>query len=98
VFVWSWARAQAAARSRAKKLDRARDELERAQRGLGGVHYRTAAKVADRVQTIARARKLGGLLRAQVGPTPPPASPPFPGRSTRLPWPPSRPPTAGMGW
>jgi len=70
VFVWSWARAQAAAQSRTKKLDRARDELQRVQRGLGGPHYQTRAKVADRVQTIARARKLGGLLCAQVGTDP----------------------------
>jgi Domain of unknown function (DUF4277) len=70
VFVWSSARAQAAATSRAKKLDRARADLERVQRGLGGVHYRTADKVTARVQAIARSRKVTGYLRAEVGTNP----------------------------
>jgi hypothetical protein len=35
VFVWSSARAQAT-QSRAKKLDRAREDLQRVERGLGG--------------------------------------------------------------
>jgi transposase len=70
VFVWSSARAQAAARSRAKKLDRATEDLERLRRGLGGPHYRTPARVAQRVATIAATRKVSGLLRAQVGTDP----------------------------
>jgi transposase len=70
VFVWSSARAQAAAASRAKKLDRAREELERVQRGLGGRHYQTPAHVAERVATIARHRKVTGLLRTEVGTDP----------------------------
>jgi hypothetical protein len=70
VFVWSSARAQAAAGSRAKKLDRARADLERVQRGLGGVHYRTRAKVTDRVASIASSRKVTGCLRAEAGTDP----------------------------
>jgi transposase len=70
VFVWSSARAQAAATSRAKKLDRARDDLQRVQRGLGGVHYRTPAKVTERVAAIARQRKVTAYLRAQAGTDP----------------------------
>jgi Domain of unknown function (DUF4277) len=70
VFVWSSARAQAAATSRAKKLDRARDDLQRLQRGLGGRHYRTRAQVAERVAAIARRRKVTGLLRAEAGTDP----------------------------
>jgi hypothetical protein len=70
VFVWSSARAQAAARSRTKKLDRARDDLQRVQRGLGGVHDRTPTKVADRVAAIARSRKVTGYLRADTGTDP----------------------------
>ena len=70
VFVWSSARAQAATRSRAKKLDRAREDLQRVQRGLGGRHYRTQARVAERVAAIARDRKVTGLLRAKVGTDP----------------------------
>ncbi len=70
VFVWSSAKAQAAATSRAKKLDRARADLERMQRGFGGPHYRTADKVTARVATIARSRKVTGYLRAQTGTDP----------------------------
>ena len=70
VFVWSSARAQAAAASRAKKLDRARADLERVQRGLGGPHYRTPAKVTERVATIARSRKVTAYLRADTGSDP----------------------------
>jgi hypothetical protein len=70
VFVWSSARAQAAATSRAKKLDRARADLERVQRGLGGPHYRTPAKVAERVAAIAGSRKVTGYLQAETGTDP----------------------------
>src|SRR5437867_632376 len=70
VFVWSSARAQAAARSRAKKLDRATEDLERLRRGLGGVHYRTPARVAERVATIAATRKVTAFLRAETGTDP----------------------------
>lgn len=70
VLVWSSAGAKAAATSRAKKLDRARADLQRVQRGLGGPHDRTADKVTARVQAIARQRKVTGLLRATVAPDP----------------------------
>jgi Domain of unknown function (DUF4277) len=70
VLVWSSARAQAAVSSRAKKLDRAREDLERVQRGLGGRHYRTQAQVAERVVTIAATRKVTGYLHAQAGTDP----------------------------
>jgi transposase len=71
VLVWSSARAQAAATSRAKKLDRARADLQRVQRGLGSRHYRTAEQVHRRVQAIARQRKVTtALLRAEVGTDP----------------------------
>jgi hypothetical protein len=70
VFVWSSARAQAAAASRAKKLDRARDDLQRVQRGLGGPHYQTPARVTERVATITASRKVTAYLRAHVGTDP----------------------------
>jgi transposase len=70
VFVWSSARAQAAATSRAKKLDRARADLERVQRGLGSRSYRTPEQVRQRVQVIARQRKVTALLCAEVGTDP----------------------------
>jgi len=70
VFVWSSARANAAATSRARKLDRARDDLERLTRGLGGRHYPTVDKVQARLAAIARSRRVAALLHAQVGTDP----------------------------
>jgi transposase len=67
VFVWSSARAGAAATARARKLDRARGDLDRLTRGLGSRHYPTVDKVQARLAVIARSRRVSGLLRAQVG-------------------------------
>jgi transposase len=67
VFVWSSARAGAAATARARKLERATDDLERLQRGLGSRHYPDADAVTARLAAIARSRRVTGLLRAQVG-------------------------------
>jgi transposase len=67
VFVWSSARADAAATARARKLERATDDLERLARGLGSRHYPDADAVTARVAAIAKARRVSGLLRAQVG-------------------------------
>jgi transposase len=70
VLVWSSARAQAAATARARKLERARDDLERLQRGLGSRHYPTVDKVQARLAAVANARRVTGLLRAEVGTDP----------------------------
>jgi len=70
VFVWSSARAGAAATARARKLDRARDDLQRLTRGLGSRHYPTVDKVQARLAAIAKQRRVSGLLRAQVGSNP----------------------------
>ena len=67
VFVWSSARAGAAATARARKLERATGDLERLQRGLGSRHYPDADAVTARLAAIARSRRVAGLLRAQVG-------------------------------
>ena len=67
VFVWSSADADAAATSRAKKLDRARDDLDAVVRGLGGRHYGTVEKVQARLTTIATKRRVGDYVRAEVG-------------------------------
>jgi transposase len=67
LFVWSSARAQAAATARARKLDRARDDLERLTRGLGGRHYPDPQAVQARLAAIARSRRVGTYLRAEVG-------------------------------
>ena len=67
VFVYSSARAEAAATARVKKLDRARDDLGRLSRGLGSRHYPTAEAVTTRVNTIARERRVGDYLRTTIG-------------------------------
>jgi len=67
VFVWSSARAGAAEKARAKKLERARDDLERLGRGLGGRYYRTDKQVNDRIAVIARQRRVTTYLHARVG-------------------------------
>jgi transposase len=67
IFVWSSARAAAAATARARKLERATDDLQRLARGLGSRHYPTVDKVQARLATIARSRRGTGLLGAQVG-------------------------------
>lgn len=67
IFVHSSARAGAAATARAKKLDRARDDLGRLTRGLGSRHYPTAQAVTARINTITRERRVGDHLRTTIG-------------------------------
>ncbi len=70
IFVHSSARAAAAATSRAKKLARARDDLDRLVRGLGGRFYPDQKAVTSRLQQIAAARKVGPYLRYTVSTAP----------------------------
>jgi transposase len=70
VFVWSSARAGAAANARAKKLERARDDLERLGRGLGGRYYRTDKQVTDRIAVITKQRRVTAYLHTTVGTDP----------------------------
>jgi transposase len=70
VFVHSSARAHAAATARAKKLDRARDDLARLTRGLGSRHYPDHQAVTARITTITRERRLGAYLRTEVATDP----------------------------
>ncbi|WP_455430239.1 IS1634 family transposase [Nonomuraea jabiensis] len=70
IFVHSSARAQAAATARAKKLDRARDDLARLERGLGSRHYPTEQAVADRLAAIGRDRRVSAYLTAATGTDP----------------------------
>jgi transposase len=70
VFVWSSARAGAAATARVRKLERATGDLQRLARGLGSRHYPTVDKVQARLAAIARNRRVTGLLRAEVGTDP----------------------------
>jgi transposase len=75
VFVHSTARAHAAATARAKKLDRARDDLNRLVRGLGSRHYPDEKAVAERIGAIARARRVTAYLHTTVGTDPVTAKP-----------------------
>src|SRR5205085_2463053 len=70
VFVHSTARATAAATARAKKLDRARDDLDRPVRGLGPRHYPTEQAVTERISAIGRARRVASYLKTTVGTDP----------------------------
>jgi transposase len=70
VFVHSTARARAAASARAKKLNRARDDLDRLVRGLGSRHYPTKQAVTERITAIARARRVVAYLRTEVSTDP----------------------------
>jgi transposase len=70
VFVWSSANAQAAQANRARKLQRAQDDLDRLVRGLGSRHYPNPDAVTARLRVIATRRKLVGMLKATVGTDP----------------------------
>lgn len=66
ILVHSSANATAQATARELKLARAREDLERLQRGLGGPHYKTAEKVTARIAVITKQRRIGPYLRAAV--------------------------------
>jgi transposase len=70
VFVHSTTRAHAAATARAKKLDRARDDLDRLVRGLGCRHYPDEKAVTARITAIASARRVTTYLRTETGTDP----------------------------
>ena len=70
VFVWSSARAGAAEAARAKKLVRARGDLDRLGRGLGGRYYPSEKEVVERIAVIARVRRVKGSLQTTVGTDP----------------------------
>ena len=70
VFVWSSARGGAAVKARAKKLARARDDLERLGRGLGGRYYPSEKEVTERIAVIMSERRVKGLLSTKVGTDP----------------------------
>ncbi|WP_433792285.1 IS1634 family transposase [Actinoplanes sp. CA-252034] len=67
VFVHSSARAGAAVTARAQKLDRARDDLARLERGLGSRHYPDVAAVEARLAVIGRTRRVAGYLQTATG-------------------------------
>ncbi len=75
VFVWSSARAGAAGKARSKKLERARGDLERLGRGLGGRYYPTQTQVIERIAVITRQRRVKACLRTTAGTDPVTAKP-----------------------
>ncbi len=70
VFVWSSAHAGAAATARSKKLERARGDLERLGRGLGGRYYKTDKQVSERITVITKERRVSAYLHTTVGTDP----------------------------
>lgn len=67
VFVWSAGNAEAAEANRARKLQRATEDLERVGRGLGGRFYDTPDKVRTKVEAIARGRRVKAYLVFTIG-------------------------------
>jgi hypothetical protein len=67
VFVHSSARADAAGKARALKLERARGDLERLERGLGSRHYPDTGKVEARIAVIASQRRVSAYLHTRAG-------------------------------
>jgi hypothetical protein len=70
VFVHSTARAGAAKIARARKLDRARDDLDRLTRGLGSRHYPDEAAVRNRLAVIGKTRRVADYLTTTTGTDP----------------------------
>jgi transposase len=70
VFVHSPARAEAAASARRLKLERARGDLERLERGLGSRHYPDQGKAEARIAVIASQRRVSAYLHARAGTCP----------------------------
>lgn len=70
VFVHSSARAKAAATARTQKLARAREDLQRLQRGLGSRHYPDTAAVDARLTVISKQRRVGAYLHSVTGTDP----------------------------
>ena len=56
--------------ARAKKLDRAREDLDRLTRGLGSRHYPDEAAVRNRLAVIGKTRRVAGYLTTTTGTDP----------------------------
>jgi hypothetical protein len=97
VFVWSSTRAQAAATARARKLDRARDDLERLTRGWAAATTRPPTRCRHAWPSSPAAAGSPACCAPRSGSTRPPANRRWCGTSTSPRWRASRPPTAGMG-
>ncbi len=70
VFIWSSRRAEAAQLARTNKLEPARDDLGRLERGLGSRHYPNPEAVQERVNAIASGRRVSSYPRTTIGADP----------------------------
>ncbi|MDQ0963432.1 transposase [Streptomyces sp. B4I13] len=66
ILVHSTGNARGQARPREKRLAKAREELEKLQRGAGGRYCNTAAKVAARIGVITKTRRVASCLRTEI--------------------------------
>ncbi|MEU3146528.1 IS1634 family transposase [Streptomyces sp. NPDC006999] len=66
ILVHSTGNARGQARAREKRLAKAREELDKLQRGAGGRYYNTAAKVAARIGVITKTRRVASCLRTEI--------------------------------
>lgn len=66
ILVHSSGNADGQAQARAKRLSKAREELEKVAAGAGGRHYKTAEKITARVGVIAEKRRVKDVLRYSV--------------------------------
>jgi hypothetical protein len=97
VFVWSSARAGAAATARARRLERATDDLERLQRGWAAATTPMPTRSPRGWRPSPAAAGSPGCCVPRSVPTRPLGSRPWRGGWIRPRWRVSRPPTAGMG-
>src|SRR6266496_2708996 len=95
VLVWSSARAQAAQTNRARKLQRARDDLGGWNAGWAAATTPTKTRSPRGCAPSPPAASWSASSRPRSPPTPPPANPPCRGTSTRPPWTPWLPLMAG---
>ncbi|WP_206306827.1 IS1634 family transposase [Streptomyces sp. F001] len=66
ILVHSTGNAKGQQRAREKRLAKAREDLEKLQRGAGGRYYNTAEKVTARIGVIAKTRRVTDCLRTTV--------------------------------
>ncbi|MFS4098033.1 IS1634 family transposase [Streptomyces sp. AF1A] len=66
ILVHSTGNAKGQQRARDKRLAKAREELDKLQRGAGGRYYNTAEKIAARIGVIAKTRRVTGCLHTEI--------------------------------
>lgn len=66
ILVHSTGNAKGQQQARDKRLAKAREELDKLQRGAGGRYYNTAEKIAARIGVIAKTRRVTGCLHTEI--------------------------------